>query len=222
MSELNVFDKNFLLLLHLAKNCGLDRSCRLSTLKLSNEFGGSQQTISRKLRELEEAGLIERFPYSSGMELVITSLAKKYLKTYLNQIQRLFDEPELIGSIVGKVRSGLGEGAYYVSLSQYMKQFREKLGFTPFSGTLNLEVNEVEFQKILLNLTPVKIDGFKTRKRTFGSINCYRVKIKNYNRAVLMIPKRSVHKGNVVELIAPDVLRDELNLEDGDELKIDF
>ena len=40
----------------------------------------------------------------------------------------------------GTVQSGLGEGAYYMSLRPYTDQFLEILGFSPFPGTLNVQL----------------------------------------------------------------------------------
>jgi riboflavin kinase len=40
----------------------------------------------------------------------------------------------------GRVVSGLGEGQHYISRQGYLKQFREKLGFEPFPGTLNIKL----------------------------------------------------------------------------------
>ena len=36
----------------------------------------------------------------------------------------------------------MGEGSYYMSLKGYKKQFKEKLGYEPFPGTLNLKLED--------------------------------------------------------------------------------
>ena len=40
--------------------------------------------------------------------------------------------------ITGIVTTGLGKAAYFLGQDFYKNQFRERLGFTPFPGTLNL------------------------------------------------------------------------------------
>ena len=44
--------------------------------------------------------------------------------------------------ITGIVTTGLGKAAYFLGQDFYKNQFREKCGFTPFPGTLNLIVEE--------------------------------------------------------------------------------
>jgi CTP-dependent riboflavin kinase len=44
--------------------------------------------------------------------------------------------------ITGKITSGTGEGAYFTQIGWVQQQCDEKLGFKPYSGTLNLEISE--------------------------------------------------------------------------------
>ena len=44
--------------------------------------------------------------------------------------------------IKGKVISGTHKGTYFMSLDVYQDEFREKLKFKPYPGTLNLEISE--------------------------------------------------------------------------------
>ena len=77
-------------------------------------------------------------------------------------MQSAFDD-EKSYSVSGKVFSGLGEGAYYISLTGYKKQFISKLGFEPYPGTLNLKLSSnlhKQFINNLSELTGVTIDGF--------------------------------------------------------------
>ncbi len=112
---------------------------KISSKELAEKIGQSIQTASRKLKELEDEGLIERTLTKDGQFVVITDKGKELLyKEYLDY-KRIFEgEGEFV--IKGKVFSGLGEGKYYVSLQGYKKQFEEKLGFTPYPGTLNLRI----------------------------------------------------------------------------------
>ena len=49
--------------------------------------------------------------------------------------------------ITGIVTTGLGKAAYFLGQDFYKDQFREKCGFTPFPGTLNLIVEEDKLNK---------------------------------------------------------------------------
>ena len=79
----------------------------------------------------------------------------------------------------GKVTSGLGEGAFFLKQGQYIKSFKEKLGFRPFAGTLNVRLNEsgIEKRMLLREEKPMLIPGFKKGNKTFGNIEAYRCAI---------------------------------------------
>ena len=46
-----------------------------------------------------------------------------------------------------KIVSGMGEGAYYMSLKGYRNQFIEKLGYEPYPGTLNVKLVDQIFMQ---------------------------------------------------------------------------
>ncbi len=118
--------------------------------------------------------------------------------------------------IRGKVTTGLGEGQYYISVQGYRNQFKERLGFDPYPGTLNLKLVE-PFAQTAASL--IKIEGFRNENRTFGECRCYPVKI-NGIRGAIVRPERSSYPANLVEVIAPVNLRKTLCLSDGDELEV--
>ena len=138
--------------------------------------------------------------------------------------------------IVGEVTEGMGEGGYYVRIQEYYIQFKEKLGFNPWYGTLNLQFNDLNkelLEESLKNQIPVRIEGFEKEdeehgKRTFGSVECYNCNIscldnqdKKIKAAILRI-KRTHHKKNIVEIIAEPYLREILKLKDGDRIRLEF
>jgi riboflavin kinase len=114
----------------------------------------------------------------------------------------------------------MGEGRYYTEQEDYVKQFQEKLNFKPFPGTLNIEIKHIEKNKIRLlkKYNGIIIEEFKTNNRTFGSVKCYHAKIEKIKGAIVL-PIRS-HYSNILEFISPNFLRNELKLNDGDEVKI--
>jgi len=185
-------------------------SRQTSTIKLSEELGLSQQSVSRKLIEMEKSGLITREASPRGMNLAITPVGRKLLrKKYLKLLAVL----EGCMKISGKVVSSLGEGSYYLKQKGYIDQIQKKLGFKPYPGTLNIKTREFPIT------TPIKIDGFKTKERSFGSLECYPIKIKNISCAIV-VPTRTHHK-EILEIIAPVSLRKELHLKDGDKIELE-
>jgi riboflavin kinase len=115
--------------------------------------------------------------------------------------------------------SGKGEGKYYVSLPGYEKQFKEILGITPFSGTLNVRVNPNDGQEFVSLLEPIKISGFKTEDRDFGPLIAYKIKIEGLDGFIIH-PEKSHYKSDVIEILSDKYLRKTLHLKDKDKVTI--
>jgi len=197
------------------------RVLKISSKELAEKIGQSVQTAARKLKELEEEGLIERTLTKDGQFVVITEKGKELLYREYLDYKRIFEgEGEIV--IRGKVFSGLGEGRYYVSLEGYKKQFEEKLGFTPYPGTLNIKIprEQMFFRTKLDEEEGILIEGFKTAERTFGEVKAFKCRINGIEGAVV-IPKRTHYPKDVLEVIAPVKLRDVLKLKDGDWVEVE-
>jgi len=197
------------------------RVLKISSKELAEKIGQSVQTAARKLKELEDEGLIERTLTKDGQFIVITEKGKKMLyREYLDYKKIFEDEGAIV--IRGKVFSGVGEGRYYVSLEGYRKQFVEKLGFDPFPGTLNLRIpkEQLYFRRRLDEEDGILIEGFSTPDRTFGEVKAFRCKVGGVEGAIVM-PKRTHYPEDVLEVIAPVKLRDVLKLKDGDYVDVE-
>lgn len=205
-------------LLALARLGAATTNVRTSTTRLAELLGVSQQTTSRRLQELEKRGWIRRTLIDRGQIVRITPEGVAQLKQVYAILEMVFTKKDSI-TLHGRVFTGLGEGAYYVSLDGYLRQFRAKLGFDPFPGTLNLQlltdadVHELELLKATIG---IEIHGFESGGRTFGPVTCYPATINNQVEAAIILIQRTHHKENVVEIIAPINLREHLNLKDGD------
>ena len=205
------------LLVYLGEKGALYNKIELSTIKISREFESSQQTISRKLVELEKEGLIERTPSTRGIKIIFTDRGRENLKSFHAKLGRIFEKRKT--SITGIVESGLGEGSYYISLREYYKQFKEKLNMSPFKGTLNLRVEYLDLINLITGLKKIMINGFKTSNRTFGEIISYKVKV-NGIKSAIVIPKRTSHNRDIIEIISETNFRKKLNLNDGDKVEV--
>ncbi len=117
--------------------------------------------------------------------------------------------------IHGKVATGLGEGQYYLSRDGYRSQFHKKLGFVPFPGTLNIQLDK----PFVPSGEAIKIMEFSEGDKTFGGCLCYKIRI-NSIKAAIVGPERSSYPSNLIEIIAPMNLRESLNLSDGDEVEM--
>ncbi len=190
----------------------------------SGEFAAlldlSQQSASRRLIELTHAQYIVREMGVRKQRIRITSQGASVLRSEHHAYQRLFERRDGI-SLFGTVKTGLGEGRYYLSRSGYVSQFQSKLGWTPYPGTLNLELSGAEANKLgFLRRNPVHvIEAFAAEGRTFGGVICHPAIVAGTSCAAIL-PDRS-HYTTTLEVIAPVCLRDALPCKDGDRLNVD-
>lgn len=204
---------NISLAVLLAEKGAIDAKISTSTSSLASETGLSQQSISRKLRELHSEGIIHRQASPKGIIVSFTNEGKKDLESLHIVLKNCFSVKKNV-SLKGKLVDGLGEGKYYTSLSHYNKQFAEILGSKIFLGTFNLEVNPAE-RNIFTSKPPMKISGFKTQERSFGGIDCWHCSL-NGQKCLAILPHRTNHPENILELISSVNLRKKFNLKAGD------
>ena len=73
----------------------------------------------------------------------------------------------------------------------------------------------------LLEASPfILIEGFTDGGRSFGPAKCFLSKIADKADGALILPVRTHYSGDVVEIISPKFLREELHLKDGDTIKV--
>jgi len=203
------------LLITVAEHTGIYGEQEITTVNLSKHFAVSQQTISNELRRLEQQGLIKRKPRNTGIRVSFTNIGRNRLLQYK---KRLIDLTKGAESLSGTVFTGVGEGKFYTEVKKYKQQFIKKLRINPHPGTLNLKVDQVEKQRFLSGKKPVMIDGFSTKKRAFGGIKSYIVRIKGVRCAITM-PERTIHR-NTIEIISNHNLRKNLKLKDDDRVTV--
>ena len=198
---------------------------KVSTTELSRALGGSQQSASRHLQILEELGLVTRRIDSDGS---LVTLTEKGLSALDEVLQELKTHLEGSGSEVfvfdGTVSSGLYEGAYYISRDGYRNQIREKLGFDPFPGTLNVKISQEDFEKRrrLEKHPSVILEGFKDGERSFGACKMYPLLLNDEIRGALIVADRTIHDLSTMEIVSPVYLRRHFGLSDGDKVKVSF
>lgn len=190
------------------------KSLELSSIRFASHIDSSQQTAARKLKALEEEKLISRRILPDGQLISITKIGMDILHKELNDYQEIFSGNGNIKFLSGKVITGLGEGQYYISLEGYREQFREKLGFDPYPGTLNIKLDEKSIDIRKKVTESINIMGFTDMKRTFGKGSCFRIRISDIEGAVIT-PERTHYPEDIIEIIAPVNLRTDLDLKDG-------
>jgi riboflavin kinase len=117
----------------------------------------------------------------------------------------------------GKVFTGQGEGRKYVERPWVRSQIEEKLGFTPYAGTLNLRLSaeseqqrrELEKSAFLRVCAAKGCCGGLLFKASIGSLEC-----------AVVIPEVEGYPTDVLEVISWANLREKLQLRDGDEVTV--
>lgn len=196
---------------------------KTSTTRLSKQTTLSQQTVSRRIRRLVAKGYLERIVVRDGEMIRLTEKARKKILKLHDILSRFASKPIRSINLGGMVVSGLGEGRYYISLNGYRRQFEKKLGFRPFEGTLNIKLltaSDVINRRIIEKHHGIIIKGFSDGTRTYGDVKCFRAEIEELEPAALIIPSRTSHPEDIVEIIAPFNIRNMLGLRDGDIVRI--
>jgi riboflavin kinase len=118
----------------------------------------------------------------------------------------------------GKVFSGTGEGAQFASLPWVKRQIKEKIGFIPYPGTLNLRLNNdfVAIRRLLENANAIDI----LPEPGYCSGKCFKAYIMQRLKCAVILPCVKNYPKDVLEIVAPSNLREKLKLSDGDEVEV--
>jgi len=116
--------------------------------------------------------------------------------------------------VKGKVLSGGGEGAELIELPWVKKQIAEKLGFTPYPGTLNIKLTEgnTSPKKSLKKAKWIEISPPKG----FCRGRCLKAYFMDNVECAIVIPEIESYLEGILEIVAPINLRKEFLLKNGD------
>jgi len=196
---------------------------QLTSTSLGKSVQKSQQTASKYLMELENGGFIERF--MKGRRVFVRITNKGYaelVKLHSLLGSSLGTFPSSI-ELKGEIISGMGEGAYYMSLKGYTKQFKSKIGYVPFPGTLNVKLYQKEYVEAIQQLDDLdgqKINSFSDGKRTYGWVKCFTAKLNRTVNCQLIRLERTHYDNSIIELISKNSICKTANLKLGSKVSI--
>jgi riboflavin kinase len=208
-------------LIQLAKEGAIRGGVRISLNWLADRSGISRQTAARRLAELEGQGLIERTMEPRGQNVRITSAGLAVLRAFHQELGSILKPIPRSMKLSGRVATGIGEGSYYMSQTQYIRQFEKEAGFAPYPGTLDIKLDKdsVGLKEMIARLPSREVPGFETKERAFGPVKLFPAKLRK-SRVVMVLPLRS-HYTDILEIIAPQNLRKALGLKDGDIVQVE-
>ena len=195
----------------------------ITTKELGKSIGRSQQAASKHLLDLEKDGYLHRVRKGQGFRVKVTDKGYEQMSKLFLAVKTALDSAPNHLEFQGIAISGMGEGAYYMSMDGYKNQFVKKLGYSPFPGTLNIKLEDqvyVSAKKELDRYPGVFIDGFSDGKRTYGWAKCYNAIINDKVSGALLIIERTHHGDSVIEVIAPVKIKDIVKIKDGDKVNI--
>ncbi len=227
-------------MIHLLSNGGKDSYLEITSTQISCIINRSQQTASKIIIDLEKENLIERIKNKKKFGMKLTETGFEILQNVYDLLKISMEKSHIKPMLFkGKIVTGMGEGAYYMSLEGYKKQFQNKLGYEPFPGTLNIKIEDKNYlnsRKDLINYPSIYIDGFKNSDRTFGWVRCYPATISQETRLArgiaqsqatdisnevhVLLLERTHHNNNLIEVIGPLNIKESSNLKNGDDVVV--
>ena len=206
--------------------CGAKNNyVELTTTEIAKKIKRSQQLASKELLDLEFFGHISRNKKSKKYTIKVTEKGYQQVYDLFLFLKTAIESFKYIIDFEGHIITGMGEGAYYMSLNGYKQQFKEKLGYEPYPGTLNIKLNSmlyVEAKKEMLKYPSIDIEGFSDQSRTFGWVKCYPAYINdsvNINSSILIL-ERTHYDDSIIEIIAPFSIKEQFSLKNGDYIRL--
>ncbi len=221
MTELKI--QHLLTLAYLLSKGAKHNFIPITTDSLGKSIKKSQQAASKHLLELENNQFIERVISGRNTSVKITSKGFSEMVKLSSILQKSLDSSPSHVELKGTLISGMGEGAYYMSLKGYTKQFKSKIGYIPFPGTLNVRLDKKAHQESIKqfeNLEGNRIQSFSDGKRTYGWVKCFHAKINNSIDCELIILERTHHDNSIMELISKECIRKSEKLKDGSQVTV--
>ena len=213
-------EKTFVTLLELARLGAAYSFADITSGRLGAVLGLTQQAASRRLMDLEAAGLISRSHSGRSLRVRLTPAGLGAVRSFYGELADVIDKTRARLTFTGRVFSGIGKGKYYVGHPEYQKRFESALGYKPYPGTLNVKFEDekfVEQVKSLRSLGGTRVEGFTSANEGFSALTCFEGTLSG-ERITLLFIDITHYNESVVELISPAYLRGKFKLRDGDSI----
>ena len=197
----------------------------VTTVDLARAIGRSQQTASSHLAQLEAGGFIERRAARRGGSPVrITARGYAELERVSAMLRGDIESQPADIVLEGTLVSGMGEGAYYMSLDGYTRQFRDAVGYVPFPGTLNVRLDRPHHAMTAERLGSASggalVGGFSDGRRTYGWVRCFAASVNGLDGCHVVRLERTHHDPDIVEVISRVCIREAAGLRDGSPVSV--
>ncbi len=120
--------------------------------------------------------------------------------------------------LTGTVVTGLGQSASFLSIPWVSGQLAEKLNFSPYLGTLNIDVHGSSIQKALKRLGKEKI---VPAEEGFCDALVFRGMVAGRYPCGVILPLVPGYPQSILEIVAPVHLKQALGVNDGDGIELE-
>lgn len=226
IAETDIGHQELQTLKRIARLNSSEQQTRVTSHEVSKRLGIPERTVSRRVETLGAAGYLTRDSQSDEPVISITDEGLGALAAEYMELVGLF-RPEGRLVLCGQATDGLGKGSQFIALEGYADQFVERLGYEPFEGTFNVELDDtsVAIRGGFKQLEGTQIDGWESGDRSYGPVTCYSATVETADGAThepahVIVPERTEHGSDQLELIADIRLRDELDIETGEVIAV--
>ena len=125
--------------------------------------------------------------------------------------------------ITGLVFSDLGRAAGFMALDWVQSSLKDKLGFSPYPGTLNLRLR-TNGERDLWRAVRETGQGIEISApdAAFCQARCFLVEIEGKHQGAVILPEVEGYPADKLEVVAGVRLKDALKIADGDPVTLKF
>jgi riboflavin kinase len=105
-----------------------------------------------------------------------------------------------------------------MKLQWVKQQLKEKLGFVPYPGTLDVKIADSVKLKALAEAHGIQI----LPAPSFSNGKCFRASFKTERNCAVVIPEIAGYPEDLIEVVAPENLRKKFHLSDGDLIEFEI
>jgi len=124
--------------------------------------------------------------------------------------------------ITGIVFSDLGRAASFMSLDWVQSSLSDKLGFSPYPGTLNLRLETESMRAAWRQIQKSSGIEIGAPDTAFCQARCFLVEIEGKHQGAVILPEVEGYPADKIEVVASVRLKDALKISDGETVTLEF
>lgn len=121
--------------------------------------------------------------------------------------------------VTGAVVSGVGESASFLAIPWVNNQITQMVRFSPYSGTLNVDVADAGIQR---RLKRHGTDKILPEEKGFCEALIFRGRVAGRYPCGVILPLVPGYPSSILEIVAPVHLKDALSMKDGDGIEVEI